>query len=178
MSSQIKWTLVPVLAVAPTAITVQGAHAVVYLDEQQAQKAIFGNAKMTKNFVTLTDDQAKEIKEKSGMDVRHKEVQIWDVDGGGKFIIDEVLGKHEYITYAIGLNKDGSAKQIEIMNYNESYGYEVRDESWRKQFVGKTTKSDLYLEHDIKNISGATLSCKHITDGVRRILITYNLIRK
>ncbi|MBU6141442.1 MAG: FMN-binding protein [Proteobacteria bacterium] len=178
MSSQIKWTLVPVLAIAPAAITIQSAHAIVYLNEQQAQQAIFGNAKMTKNFITLTDDQAKEIKAKSKMDVRHKELQIWDVDGGGKFIIDEVLGKHEYITYAIGLNKDGSVKQIEIMNYNESYGYEVRNESWRKQFIGKTTNSDLYLEHDIKNISGATLSCKHITDGVRRVLVTYNLIKK
>ncbi|NBV06788.1 MAG: FMN-binding protein [Proteobacteria bacterium] len=156
----------------------QSAYAIVYLNEQQAQQAIFGKAKMTKNFVTLTDDQTKEIKAKSGMDVRHKELQIWDVEGGAKFIIDEVLGKHEYITYAIGINKDGSVKQIEVMNYNESYGYEVRDESWRKQFVGKTISSDLRLEHDIKNISGATLSCKHITDGVRRVLVTYNLLRK
>jgi Na+-transporting NADH:ubiquinone oxidoreductase subunit NqrC len=31
----------------------------------------------------------------------------------------------------------------------------------------------LRLEHDIKNISGATLSCRHIADGVKRVLATH-----
>jgi len=26
------------------------------------------------------------------------------------------------------------------------------------------------LNADIKNVSGATLSCKHVTDGVKRVL--------
>jgi hypothetical protein len=31
----------------------------------------------------------------------------------------------------------------------------------------------LRLEEDIQNISGATLSCRHITEGVRRLLALY-----
>lgn len=178
MSSQIKWTLVPALALAPTALISQSAFATVYFTEQQAQQAIFGKAKMTKNFVTLSNEQAQEIEKKSRMDVRHKEVKMWDVEGGGAFIIDEALGKHEFITYAIGINKDGSVKGIEIMNYNETYGYEIREESWRKQFLGKTITSNLKLDDDIKNISGATLSCKHVIEGVRRVLTTYELLTK
>jgi uncharacterized protein with FMN-binding domain len=46
----------------------------------------------------------------------------------------------------------------------------VRDGAWRAQFVGKSAASPLQLNVDIKNISGATLSSKHITDGVKRIL--------
>jgi hypothetical protein len=34
--------------------------------------------------------------------------------------VDEVVGKHEFITYAAGLNADGSVKQIEIMDYRET----------------------------------------------------------
>ncbi len=34
----------------------------------------------------------------------------------------------------------------------------------------------LKLTEDIQNISGATLSSKHITDGVRRLLATYDLV--
>ncbi len=34
----------------------------------------------------------------------------------------------------------------------------------------------LKLTEDIQNISGATLSSKHITDGVRRLLATYELV--
>jgi len=49
----------------------------------------------------------------------------------------------------------------------------VRNASWRAQFVGKSAASPLQLNGDIKNISGATLSSKHVTDGVKRILNIY-----
>jgi len=49
----------------------------------------------------------------------------------------------------------------------------VRNASWRAQFVGKSVASPLQLNGDIKNISGATLSSKHVTDGVKRILNIY-----
>ena len=84
-----------------------------------------------------------------------------------------MVGKHEYITVAIGINANGTVKQIEIMEDRESYGYEVRDAAWRAQFVGKSVASPLQLNVDIKNISGATLSSKHVTDGVKRILQKY-----
>jgi Na+-translocating ferredoxin:NAD+ oxidoreductase RnfG subunit len=100
---------------------------------------------------------------------------VWKVSNGGWFIVDQVLGKHEYITYALGLTATGAVKQIEILDYRETYGYQVRDESWRQQFVGKTAESPLNLDRDIRNISGATLSSRHITDGVRRLLVTYDV---
>jgi len=31
----------------------------------------------------------------------------------------------------------------------------------------------LQLDEDIKNLSGATLSCQHLVDGVRRVLATH-----
>ena len=93
-------------------------------------------------------------------------------------MVDEVVGKHEFFTIAVGLNADGSVKQIEIMDYKESYGYEVRNEAWRKQFTGKTSAAPLKLTDDIKNISGATLSCRHVTDAVKRLLATYDIAIK
>ena len=89
-----------------------------------------------------------------------------------------MLGKHEFITYALGLTAEGSVKQIEVMDYRETYGSEVRNEKWRAQFAGKNSKSKLILDEDIKNISGATLSSRHITDGVKRILALYELVLK
>ena len=50
------------------------------------------------------------------------------------------------------------------------YGGEIRLPAWRRQFVGKSARSgDLRIGGGINNISGATLSCTHVTDGVRRI---------
>ena len=88
------------------------------------------------------------------------------------------MGKHEFITYAVGLNANGSVKQIEVMDYRETYGGQIREETWRSQFVGKTARSTLKLDADIKNISGATLSCRHVTDGVKRLLAFYEVALK
>jgi hypothetical protein len=92
----------------------------------------------------------------------------------GYFVIDEVYGKHEFITYAIALGVDGRVRQIEVLVYRESYGYEVRNPAWRAQFVGKKYGDPVTLNEDIKNISGATMSCRHIAEGVKRVLATYD----
>jgi FMN-binding protein len=44
-----------------------------------------------------------------------------------------------------------------------------------EQFVGKTASAPLKLDADIRNISGATLSSRHVTEGVRRLLATYEV---
>ena len=97
--------------------------------------------------------------------------RIWQGPNGSWLIIDEVVGKHEMITYAVGIAPNGSVKGIEILEYVESYGYEVADSQWRKQFIGKTAGDPVKLNQDIQNISGATLSSKHLTDGVKRVLV-------
>lgn len=131
-----QWMWLPA-AYVPIAILAPGAYGAAYLNVEQAQQAIFAGQKFTPAFVTLTADQAREIERRSGVNVRHREIQNWKVSNGGYFVVDEVVGKHDFITYAIGLNSDGTVKQIEIMTYRESYGYEVRNIEWRNQFIGK-----------------------------------------
>jgi hypothetical protein len=43
---------------------------------------------------------------------------------------------------------------------------------WRAQFTGRKD-GELRRKGDIENISGTTLSSKHITEGVIRMLATY-----
>ena len=169
-----RWTFIP----ASIAAISVSAYAKTYLSVEQAQQAIFPGAQFVAAPLALDAAQARAIEKKSGMEVRQREVKLWRVAGGGYFIVDEVLGKHEFITYAIGLNADGSVRAIEIMDYRESYGHEIRDATWRGQFAGKTAASPVRLDRDIVNISGATLSCKHIADGVRRVLAFYEVALK
>jgi Na+-translocating ferredoxin:NAD+ oxidoreductase RnfG subunit len=172
-----KWIWAPAAQV-PIAIFAPAAYGTTYLTVEQAQQAIFPGEQLSRAFITLTNEQAREIARRSDASLRHKEIQLWKAANGGFFIVDEVVGKHEFITYAVGLNADGTVKQIEIMIYRESYGYEVRNAGWRAQFVGKNASAPLKLDKDIKNISGATLSCRHIADGVKRILATYEIAIK
>jgi Na+-translocating ferredoxin:NAD+ oxidoreductase RnfG subunit len=169
MNSWIRYSL-PVAAVFGSAVA---GHGVVYLNVEQAQRAIFPSGSFTAAPVKLTAEQKKAIEAASGIRQRSNDVKAWRVSGGGWFIVDEVLGKHEYITFAIGLTEGGAVKGVEIMEYRETYGGEVREAKWRAQFTGKTKAAPLKLDEDIKNISGATLSSRHMAEGVRRLLAVH-----
>jgi hypothetical protein len=164
---QTPWVWLPLAAVTTSAF------ATTYLSVEQAQQAIFPGATLTEASVTLTDAQKQQVEQKAGVPVTRREIKAWRVSGGGLFIVDEVIGKHDLITYAVGFAPDGGVKQVEILDYRESYGYEVRNPNWRRQFVGKTAADPLKLDQDIRNISGATLSCRHVTEGVKRLAATY-----
>jgi Na+-translocating ferredoxin:NAD+ oxidoreductase RnfG subunit len=162
----------------PLAALSVSVYATTYLTVEQAQQAIFPGAQLAPTAITLTDAQAKQIEAMAGVPVRSRELKAWRVAAGGWLLVDEVIGKHEIIQYALGLNADGSVKQLEIMDYRESYGFEVRSPGWRKQFVGKTAADPVQLNRDIGNISGATLSSRHVTEGVKRLLATYAVALK
>ncbi len=53
---------------------------------------------------------------------------------------------------------------------------QARYPNWRDQFVGNTVKSPLRLDEDIANIGGATLSSRHVTDGIKRLLFLHQSI--
>lgn len=152
------------------------AWATTYLSVEQAQQAIFPQAKLEKSGAQLTPEQRKAIEKASGVRVRVARVEAWKVAGGGWFIVDEVFGKHELIKYAVGLEADGSVKQVEVLEYSEHYGGEVRRRDWLAQFARKKAGAALQIDADIKNISGATISCRHLTEGVKRLLATYEIV--
>jgi len=120
------------------------------------------------------------ISRAAGAPAYEKVEQVWEVRSGDRradwFMVDRVIGKHEFITYALALGPDGTVRGIEILEYRETYGGEIRNPNWRRQFVGKKPGSALRLDGDIRNISGATLSSRHVTDGVRRLLVTYQML--
>jgi Na+-translocating ferredoxin:NAD+ oxidoreductase RnfG subunit len=165
-------TAVALIAPAPTA-------ARVYLTVPAAQQALFPDARFIEHPLALSDDQRKAITHASGAAPYDKVQYVWEVRNGdrraGWFIVDRVIGKHDFITYALALGVDGSIRGLEVLDYRETYGGEIRNPNWRRQFVGKRPGSQLQLDKDIRNISGATLSSRHVTDGVRRLLVTYQL---
>jgi Na+-transporting NADH:ubiquinone oxidoreductase subunit NqrC len=77
------------------------------------------------------------------------------------------------IDYAVALEPDGHIRRVEIMQYRESYGGEIASPRWLEQFVGKTSQDRLEVDRDIRNISGATLSSHHVTEGIKRVLAFY-----
>lgn len=156
------------------------AQGTIYFTIDAAQHAMFPGASFAAHDLALTPEQRKLIGRASGVGSFDKVQRVWEARSGsgraGWFMVDRVLGKHDMITYAVALTPDGAVRRVEILEYRETYGGEIRNPAWRQQFVGKRFGSSLQLDKDIKNISGATLSSRHVTDGIRRLLATYQLL--
>lgn len=172
---------IPSLIMMPAAIMVAApAFANEYLTVAQAQKVLFPDAdRFVEAPLLLTDKLRDEIEDKAGVSQRWKKQDVWRAEKDGKligwFIVDNVIGKHEYITYAAALLPEGKVHGIEIMIYKETRGDQIRDEAWRKLFAGKTLADPFKLDKDIPNISGATLSCRNVMNGVKRLLVLQKL---
>jgi hypothetical protein len=150
MTEWIRWT-----APAAALMSVSApAYAVQYMSVAEAQRAAFPSAH-------LAEVEAG---------------RVWKTGTGGVFVLDHVIGKHLYIDYAVSI-EGGRDRRVDILAYRESYGGDVRSASWLSQFVGKTSSSPLKVGSDIRNISGATLSSMHVTEGVKRILAAYGHAR-
>ena len=170
----------PFIRLLPLAALIlpQGVSATVYLTVEQAQSAMFPHQKLTPAFRQLQPTEIAAIKRASGETPLSKQLQAWRAQDGGWFIVDRVVGKHEFITYAVALTREGAVRSVEILDYRETYGGEVRSPAWRQQFVGKRFGAAVELGKDIRNISGATISSRHVTDGVRRLLATWEVVLK
>ncbi len=167
--------LLPTLLLGP--VIPHESYAAIYLSEAQAASVIFPGETFSKITLQLSSEEQSKIKSAAADDSVHSEAQIFKAKSGDCVFIDRVIGKHELITYAVGISRQGKIKGVEILEYRESYGHEIRGEKWRAQFIGKDGKSSLKMNDDIMNISGATLSSAHITSGVRRLLQTYDVIK-
>lgn len=170
----------PFVVLLPLAALASPAHAVDYLSIAQAQTLLFPDAKsFADQSLSFSGPQRDKIKAVSGMRQREDRQKVWRAERDGKelgwFMVDEVLGKHEFITYAVAVSPDGKVLGLEVLSYRETHGGQVRDAAWRKNFVGKTLASPLKLDEDVPNISGATLSCRNLLDGVKRLLAIHQL---
>lgn len=153
------------------------AQATDYLSVEAAQSLMFAEAdSFIPAQLMLNDTQKEAIKKLSGVRVRDALQQVWRVSKGGTqlgwFYVDNVIGKHELITYALATDVTGKVLSIEVLSYRETHGGQVRNPVWRQQFSGKTVQDAFKLNKDIDNISGATLSCRNLTDGIKRLLAT------
>lgn len=161
----------------------QYAYANSYLSSTESQKLYFSDkAEFLPTTLSFSADQKDKIKEISGVRQRTSEIEYKKVMLGeehlGWFFTDKVIGKHEYITYSVAVSKDAKVLGIEINEYLETHGHEIARKDWREKFKGKELKDPFKLDVDIPNISGATLSSRNVTDGVKRILTIVNLFAK
>jgi len=146
---RVQFFLVPAALVAA-----MPAQARVFMDVAQAQQTMFPGADMIELPISASTALTT--------------TRTWKVTSGGWLIVDQVEVKGDIITYAVALDAQGVLQRLEILECAADYDT-VTMPRWRKQFVGRPPYDEL---RNIRTITGATLSSREITEGVRRILAT------
>jgi Na+-translocating ferredoxin:NAD+ oxidoreductase RnfG subunit len=164
------------LVAAPVEVVV----AADYLSIEQAQKALFPQADQFSEVVlALSPAQRQEVASRAGPQPPHRSLRAFRALRGGQLegyvFIDEVIGREDFITYAAGIDAQGRLGALEVLSYRESHGGEIRSDGWRRQFAGRADLGQLRVRADIKNIAGATLSCEHVTAGVRWLVALFQV---
>jgi len=148
----------------------------VYLTEEQALKILFPASQQVRTQeLTLTPDQKVRIQERIGWKFPEESFRAFKAETNGKVdgyaVIQETIGKHRPITYMVGVTPEGSVSAIEILVYRESKGSEVRMKRFNAQYEGKTVRDPIRINKDILNITGATMSVRSVSAGVKRALV-------
>jgi hypothetical protein len=168
-------------AALPTMLVSTAAFATDYMSAAAAQRLMFPEAsEFVPRAFALTPEQMRLVVLSAGGPFNTAFWKLTVAMSGehvlGYVVTDSVIGKFELIDYAVALAPDGAIMDIEILSYREAHGGEVRTKAWRQQFVGKSANAPLAVGEDIANISGATLSCTHLTDGIRRIAVYARIV--
>jgi len=92
-------------------------------------------------------------------------------------ILDNVYGKSMPITFLVLFNLSGKIISTDIVKYREPYGGGVKLKIWNDQFKGKNLNSKFKVGDDIDSISGATISVRSVTKGIKKLTLLYNKIK-
>lgn len=96
----------------------------------------------------------------------------------GYALFDDELGQHEPISFATFFDAAGLITGVEVVAYREPFGDGIRAERFRKQFLGRTARSQFRSGTDIDTISGATISSRSMCIGVERAAVLFEIMVK
>jgi len=161
-----------VVGVAGLAVVCPAAAAADYPTESEALAAFFPAAATIERELCLVDEPGT-LELRRDRTPRHLFRHVArDAEGRvlGAAVVEDVMGKARPITYMLAVDRSGTVLGIEVLVYRESHGHEIGRDAFRRQFVGEDADARLELDADIRNISGATISCRSITNGVADLL--------
>jgi Na+-translocating ferredoxin:NAD+ oxidoreductase RnfG subunit len=148
----------------------------VYLSEEQALKILFPKAhKIHSEELRLSPQQKVRIEDRIGWKFPEESFRAFKAETDGKLdgyaVIQETIGKHRPISYIVGITPEGKVFAVEILVYRESKGSEVRRKRFNAQYEGKTALDPIRINKDIINVTGATMSVRSVSAGVKRALV-------
>lgn len=151
-------------------------HAEVFMSEEDAVKIILSKSRnVRKEVIRLTPEKKDLIEQRIGWKFPEQafEVYIGETDGkiDGYAMIHNTVGKHKHMTYMVGVDANGACSDVELLVFREARGSEVGRKRFNVQYEGKTVLDPIRINKDIINITGATMSVRSMSAGIKRVLV-------
>ena len=148
----------------------------VFLTEEEAVKLMFPKSeRVRKELLRIPMDKKTTIEERIGWKFPEESFDVYIGETGsqidGYALVQNTIGKHKPMTYMVGVDARGHVSNVELLVFREARGSEVRTKRFNVQYEGKTVLDPVRINKDILNISGATMSVRSMTAGIKRVLV-------
>jgi hypothetical protein len=151
-------------------------HSEVFMTEEDAVKIMLaGSDRVRKDVIRLSQEKKDAIEQRIGWKFPEESFELYIGETGdridGYAMVHNTIGKHKHMTYMVGVDNRGACKDVELLVFREAKGSEVRRKRFNAQYEGKTVSDPIRINKDIINITGATMSVRSISAGVKRVLV-------
>ncbi len=151
-------------------------HAEVFMSEDEAVKIVFPKSQhIRKEVIQLTPDKKDLIEQRIGWKFPEQAFEVYIGETGDKIdgyaMVHNTIGKHKHMTYMVGVDAKGACADVELLVFRESRGSEVGRKRFNVQYEGKTVLDPIRINKDIINITGATMSVRSMSAGIKRVLV-------
>jgi hypothetical protein len=148
----------------------------VYLQEEEGLKVMFPNSeRVRKELISLNPEKKSIIQERIGWKFPEESFEVYIGESGtqidGYAVVQNTIGKHKPMTYMVGIDNRGFVSDVELLVFREARGSEVRQKRFNAQYEGKSVLDPVRINKDIINISGATMSVRSMSAGIKRVLV-------
>lgn len=147
-----------------------------FMSEDEALKEMLPKSeRIRKDRLALTPDRKQLIESRIGWKFPEEEFEVYIGETGsrvdGYAVITNTIGKYKHMTYMVGVSTQGEVTDVELLVFRDARGSEVSRKRFNVQYEGKTCLDPLRINKDIINISGATMSVRSMSAGVKRVLV-------
>lgn len=151
-------------------------HAEIFMTEEDAVKITLPTSeRIRKTVIRLSQEKKDHIEQRIGWKFPEESFEVYIGETGNKIdgyaMVHNTIGKHKHMTYMVGVDAQGACSNVELLVFREAKGSEVRRKRFNAQYEGKTVSDPIRINKDIINISGATMSVRSISAGVKRALV-------
>ncbi|MFO0729400.1 MAG: FMN-binding protein [Nitrospiraceae bacterium] len=147
-----------------------------FMTEEEAVKTILSKSqRVRKELIRLTQEKKEQIEQRIGWKFPEESFELYIGETNDKIdgyaMIHNTIGKYKPMTYMVGVDPKGTCTDVELLVFRDAKGSEVGKKRFNSQYDGKNVTDPIRINKDIINISGATMSVRSMSAGVKRVLV-------